>query len=57
MYKEILTREDVMKVLKIGISTFYRLLQTGELKGFKDGNGYKVPAQSIEEYVDKRMQV
>ena len=57
IYKEILTREDVMKVLKIGRSTFYRLLQTGELKGFKDGNRYKVPAQSIEEYVDKRMQV
>ena len=57
IYKEILTREDVMKVLKIGRSTFYRLLQTGELKGFKDDNRYKVPAQSIEEYVDKRMQV
>ena len=57
IYKEILTPEDVMKVLKIGRSTFYRLLQTGELKGFKDGNRYKIPAQSIEEYVDKRMQV
>ena len=45
IYKEILTHEDVMKVLKIGRSTFYRLLQTGELKGFKDGNRYKVPAQ------------
>ncbi len=45
IYKEILTREDVMKVLKIGRSTFYRLLQAGELKGFKDGNRYKVPAQ------------
>lgn len=55
--KEILTREDVMEILKIGRSTFYKLLQTGELKGFKDDNRYKVPAQSIEEYVDKRMQV
>jgi len=54
--KEILTREEVMEVLKIGRSTFYKLLQTGELKGFKEGNRYKVPAQSIEEYVDKRME-
>lgn len=53
--KEILTREEVMEVLKIGRITFYKLLQTGKLKGFKEGNRYKVPAESIEEYVDKRM--
>ena len=53
--KEILTREEVMELLKIGRSTFYKLLQNGELKGFKEGNRYKVPVESIEEYVDKRM--
>ena len=55
--KEILTREEVMEILKIGRSTFYRLLQTGQLKGFKEGNRYKVPVESIEEYVDQRMQI
>lgn len=55
IYKEILTREEVMDILKIGRSTFYKLLQTGELKGFKEGNRYKVPAQSVEEYIDRRM--
>ena len=40
--KEILTREEVMEILKIGRSTFYKLLQTGELKGFKEGNRYKL---------------
>ena len=55
--KEILTREEVMEILKIGRSTFYKLLQTGELKGFKEGNRYKVPVESIEEYVDQRMQI
>ena len=51
--KEILTREEVMEVLKIGRSTFYKLIQTGQLKGFKEGNRYKVPVESIEEYVDE----
>lgn len=46
--KEILTREEVMEILKIGRSTFYKLLQTGELKGFKEGNRYKVPVESVE---------
>lgn len=53
--KEILTRDEVMEILKIGRSTFYKMLQTGELKGFKEGNRYKMPAQSIEEYVNNRI--
>ena len=55
--KEIITREKVMEVLKIGRRTYYKLIQTGQLKGFKEGNRYKVPVKSIEEYVDKRMMV
>lgn len=33
--KEILTREEVMEVLKIGRSTFYKLIQTDSLKDSK----------------------
>ena len=32
-----------------------KLLQTGELKGFKEGNRYKVPVESVEKYVEMRM--
>ena len=53
--KKILTREEVMEILKIGRSTFYKLLQTGQLKGFKEGNRYKVPVESVEKYVEMRM--
>ena len=53
--KEILTREEVMEILKIGRSTFYKLLQTGELKGFKEGNRYKVPVESVERYIEMKM--
>ena len=53
--KEILTREEVMEILKIGRSTFYKLLHDGELKGFKEGNRYKVPVESIEEYINRKM--
>ena len=45
--EEILTREEVMDVLKIGRSTFYKLIKSGDLKGFLEGNRYKVPAKSI----------
>ena len=53
--KEILTREEVMEILKIGRSTFYKRLQTGELKGFKEGKRYKVTVESVEKYVEMRM--
>ena len=52
---EILTREEVMDILKIGRSMFYKLIQEGQLKGYKDGNRYKVPVYAVEEYIRNRM--
>ncbi len=52
---EILTREEVMDILKIGRSMFYKLIQEGKLKGYKDGNRYKVPVYAVEEYIRNRM--
>ena len=53
--KLLLVWEEVTEILKIGRSTFYKLLQTGQLKGFKEGNRYKVPVESVEKYVEMRM--
>ena len=56
MKEIILTREEVMEALKIGKSTFYKLIHDGVLKGFKEGNRYKVPLSSAEAYVATRME-
>ena len=53
---EILTREEVMDILKIGRSTFYKLIKSGDLKGFLEGNRYKVPAKSITDYIAHKME-
>ena len=50
-----LTTKEILEILKIGRSTFYKLLQTGELKGFKEGNRYKVPVESVEQYIEMKM--
>ena len=55
MKEVILTREEVMQALKIGRSTFYKLIHEGVLKGFKEGNRYKVPLSSVDAYVTARM--
>ena len=52
---KILTREEVMDILKIGRSMFYKLIQEGQLKGYEDGNRYKVPVYAVEEYIRNRM--
>ena len=51
----ILTRDEVMVLLKIGRSTFYKLIQEGKLKGYMDGNRYKVPMYAVEEYIENQM--
>ncbi|MBE6876347.1 MAG: helix-turn-helix domain-containing protein [Ruminococcus sp.] len=55
MNEIILTREEVMEVLKIGKSTFYKLIHEGTLKAFKEGNRYKVPSSSVNKYVIQKM--
>ncbi|MCR4759374.1 MAG: helix-turn-helix domain-containing protein [Oscillospiraceae bacterium] len=45
-----------MKIFKNRCNTFYKLLQDGQLKGLKEGNRYKVPASSVEDYIRDRMQ-
>ena len=54
MKEVILSREEVMEILKIGRSTFYKLVHYNEIKSFKEGNRYKVPASSVDEYINKR---
>ena len=49
---EILTIDDAMDYLMIGRNTLYRLLQTGELKGFLVGNKWRIPMKSIKQYID-----
>ena len=47
---EILTIDDAMDHLMIGRNTLYKLLQSGELKGFLVGNKWRIPMKSIKEY-------
>ena len=53
--KKVLTRDEVMESLKIGRSTFYKLIQEGKLKGYKDGNKFKVLSTSVNDYIADKM--
>lgn len=50
---ELLSIEQVCEKLFISTTTAYKLLQSGELVGFKLGT-WKVPVKSINEYINNK---
>ena len=52
---EIMKFEEVMEYLNIGKSTLYKLLRGGEITSFKIGKVWKIPRQSVEDYIKKKM--
>ena len=48
---EILTIEELMELLYIGKNTAYQLLKSGEIKAFKIGKVWKIPRESVNEYI------
>ena len=49
---ELLTVEQLCRILQIGKNTAYKLIQTGEIKGFRVGRSWKIPRDSIDEYLN-----
>lgn len=46
-----LTPTEVMKTLKIGKTSFYKLLSDGDLKSFKIGRSRRVPESELLDYI------
>ena len=51
----ILSPEEAMEELQIGRNAIYKLLASGELKGFKVGRNWKIPIKALQQYVDKNI--
>lgn len=50
-YDDILTVEEIAEILKIGKTQAYKIIRTGALKGYKEGKDWKIPKQSLCQYV------
>lgn len=50
---EYLTPREVMELLYIGKNTLYKLLNSGELKGFRVGKQWRIRKDRLKEYVEK----
>lgn len=50
-YPDVLTPEEVMKVLCIGRNKIYELLQKGCIKSLKIGKLYRIPKNYVREFI------
>ena len=50
-YSDIVTVEEVMKMLRLGKNTVYKLLKDDEIMNVKVGARYVIPKQSVIEFV------
>lgn len=49
------TVEQVALILQVHWQTILQYIKSGELKAFKLGRAYRVPATELEKFIDKRM--
>jgi len=52
-YPDLLSVKDMQKALRIGRSTAYKLVESGEIPALRIGAIYRIPKKSILEYIEK----
>lgn len=50
-YADILTAEEACEALRIGYNAMYELLNSGKLKGYRNGRVWRIPKISVQEYI------
>lgn len=53
-YSDLVTIEEVCDILAIGKNTAYRLLKNQEIAAFRIGRMWKVPRESVTNYIRNR---
>lgn len=55
MENDCLTPKECMNYLYIGKSTFYKLVNSGELPAFRIGKLWRVPKSGLQDFIRKNM--
>ena len=50
-FADVLTAEEACEALRIGYNALYELLNSGKLKGFRNGRVWRIPKQSLQTYI------
>ena len=52
-YTDILTVEELCEVLGIGANAAYQMLNDGSIPAFRIGRRWKIPKESVKEYINQ----
>lgn len=50
-YPDILTVEEACEALRVGYNAMYDLLNSGKLKGYRNGRSWRIPKIAIKEFI------
>lgn len=50
-YDDIMTTEDACDALKVGYNTLYELLNSGQIKGYRNGRTWRIPKLAIQQFI------
>lgn len=50
-YPDVMTVEESCEVLRVGFNAMYEMLNSGKLKGFRNGRVWLVPKAAIINYI------
>lgn len=50
-FSDILTVEEACEALRVGYNAMYELLNSGKLKAYKNGRVWRIPKESVMEYI------
>jgi excisionase family DNA binding protein len=50
-YTDILTVDEACEALRVGYNAMYELLNSGKLKGYRNGRVWRIPKLAVQEYI------
>ena len=56
-FADVLTADEACEALRIGYNALYELLNSGKLKGFRNGRVWRIPKQALQIYILESAQI
>ena len=50
-YDDVMTTEEACEALKVGYNTLYELLNSGQLKGYRNGRTWRIHKLAVQEFI------
>lgn len=53
-YESVVLPEELGEMLRIGMNQVYKILNSGEIKAYKEGRTWRISKQAVEDYIYKK---